>query len=81
MATCSYIHVHTCIKCKQDAPDLMYIICLTETEQTPAEATGPDGDAPQPHKKGLKLTYEEYKQIANLVVLYMRKQEEEAIGN
>lgn len=52
---------------------------VEESEQTPAEKTGPDGDAPQPHKKGLKLTYEEYKQIANLIVLYMRKQEEEAI--
>lgn len=57
----------------------MYTL-YTEDAETPAEATGPDGDAPAPPKKGLKLTYEEYKQMANLMVLYMRRQEEEALG-
>jgi hypothetical protein len=28
----------------------------------------------------MKLTYEEYKQMANLMVLYMRRQEEETLG-
>lgn len=52
----------------------------TENAETPAESTGPDGDTPAPHKKGLKLSYEEYKQMANLMVLYMRRQEEETLG-
>ncbi|XP_033731881.1 zygotic DNA replication licensing factor mcm6-like isoform X2 [Pecten maximus] len=50
-------------------------------EATPAaepQATqeGDAASATQP-KKGLKLSYDEYKQMANLMVLYMRRQEEE----
>ncbi|KAL3836521.1 hypothetical protein ACJMK2_021945 [Sinanodonta woodiana] len=44
-----------------------------DAEATPAE---PPAGTPAP-KKGLKLSYEEYKQMANLMVLYLRKQEEE----
>ena len=56
------------------------IISLSGTpapeEAAPVEPEAPAG-AP---KKGLKLSYDEYKQMANLMVLYMRKQEEEAEG-
>ncbi|XP_069120581.1 zygotic DNA replication licensing factor mcm6-like [Argopecten irradians] len=47
---------------------------------TPAAEAQPaqDGDAgATQQKKGLKLSYDEYKQMANLMVLYMRRQEEE----
>ena len=36
-------------------------------------------DKPAP-KKGLKLSYDEYKQMANLLVCHMRKAEETAEG-
>ena len=32
-------------------------------------------------RKPIKLTFEEYKQMATLLVIYMRKQEEEAEGS
>ena len=48
----------------------------SQEEVTPQEPEAPAG-AP---KKGLKMSYDEYKQMANLMVLYMRKQEEETDG-
>merc|ERR1712168_1008791 len=42
----------------------------TDTPETPAAPSSPP-------KKSIKLTYEEYKSMANLFVLYMRRQEEE----
>lgn len=54
------------------------------TEGTPAEQpatqTGDAASAPTQPKKGLKMSYDEYKQMANLIVLYMRRQEEEMQG-
>jgi len=51
-------------------------------EATPPAETQEEEDttAPKVPKKGLKLSYEEYKQMANLMVLFMRKSEEEAEG-
>ncbi|KAH3703399.1 hypothetical protein DPMN_078435 [Dreissena polymorpha] len=46
-------------------------------EEAPVDATGAAGKGP---KKALKLSYDEYKQMANLLVLYMRKAEEEQEG-
>ncbi|ESO87684.1 hypothetical protein LOTGIDRAFT_206985 [Lottia gigantea] len=55
-----------------------------EDSETPASQTQPSQDSPEQTesitaaaKKGLKLTYEEYKHMANLLVVYMRRQEEE----
>lgn len=42
-------------------------------EETPVEK-----ETTQP-KKGLKLSYEDYKHLANLLVLYLRRQEEETL--
>lgn len=47
-------------------------------EEAPSQETE-TAKAPAP-KKGIKLTYDEYKQMANLMVLYMRKVEEESEG-
>ncbi|KAL5009589.1 hypothetical protein ScPMuIL_011894 [Solemya velum] len=49
-----------------------------ETEESTPEDTPVESqeDTVVP-KKGLKLSYEEYKQMANLLVLFMRKREEE----
>ena len=49
------------------------------TSQEEAAVQEPEVPAGVP-KKGLKLSYDEYKQMANLMVLYMRKQEEESGG-
>lgn len=52
-------------------------------EATPAEEAAveePEATKTAP-KKGMKLSYDEYKQMANLMVLYMRKMEEESEGN
>ena len=47
----------------------------SEKPPTPEkEATASTADKA---KKGMKLSYEEYKQMANLLVLHMRKSEEE----
>ncbi len=35
---------------------------------------------PAARKPALKLSYEEYRQMANLFVIYMRRQEEQAAG-
>ena len=59
---------------------------LSVTDTPPVQANGAVGDAgdsathPTASKKALKLSYDDYKQIANLMVLYMRKQEEENDG-
>ncbi|XP_013418015.1 zygotic DNA replication licensing factor mcm6-B [Lingula anatina] len=45
------------------------------SQQSDKENTSPEES--QQEKKGMKMTYEEYKQIANLITLYMRKTEEE----
>ncbi|WAR04641.1 MC6ZB-like protein [Mya arenaria] len=50
----------------------------TEEETTTQDTQEATETAAKTHKKGLKLSYEEYKQMANLMVLYMRKTEEEA---
>ena len=42
-------------------------------------ATGTEAPQQQP-KKTIKLSYEEYKQLANLLVYHMRREEEEAQG-
>lgn len=52
----------------------------TPIEEAPAEETD-TATKPAVPKKGLKLSYDEYKQMANLMVLYMRKMEEESEGN
>ena len=44
-------------------------------EDIVTEAAAAEKPAP---KKGLKLSYDEYKQMANLLVCHMRKAEEEA---
>jgi len=44
-------------------------------ENTPAEKASADA----PARKPIKLSYEEYKQMANLFVIYMRRQEEEQV--
>jgi len=50
-------------------------------EATPVtqEDTPVEKETTQP-KKGLKLSYEDYKHLANLLVLYLRRQEEETFG-
>ena len=40
----------------------------------------PERDAQPGKKAGMKVTYDEYKHMANLLVLYMRRQEEESAG-
>lgn len=52
---------------------------FTETTPTPAEQTPAAQPDTQP-KKGLKLSYEDYKHLANLLVLYLRRQEEETMS-
>ncbi|XP_060605756.1 zygotic DNA replication licensing factor mcm6-B-like [Ruditapes philippinarum] len=56
-----------------------------DVEMEVDENTPPATDKPEENqaaaghpKKGLKLSYDEYKQMANLMVLYMRKSEEES---
>ena len=44
------------------------------------EAHSPVADTVAPPKKGLKLSYDEYKQLANLLVLYIRRKEEDLDG-
>ena len=53
-----------------------------ETSQTDAApaATADVQQQPKQAKKSMKLTYEEYKQLANLLVFYMRRKEEQAAG-
>lgn len=51
---------------------------MEEATPTPAEQT-PAQPETQP-KKGLKLSYEDYKHLANLLVLYLRRQEEETMN-
>lgn len=48
------------------------------SESSPVEPTPAEPET-QP-KKGLKLSYEDYKHLANLLVLYLRRQEEETMG-
>ncbi|XP_041371751.1 zygotic DNA replication licensing factor mcm6-like [Gigantopelta aegis] len=45
------------------------------------EAHSPDTEVARQPKKGLKLSYDEYKQMANLLVLYMRRKEEEEMDD
>lgn len=57
---------------------MLYII---DTPPAPENVVSTEAEAPPPAaKKGLKLSYDEYKQMANLMVLYMRKTEEESEG-
>ena len=44
-----------------------------------SQSSAPVTNAPAPRKK-LRLTYEQYKQLANMLVLHMRKQEESLPG-
>ena len=37
----------------------------------------PNADQPPAARKGLKLSYDEYKQLANLLVMHLRQREEE----
>ena len=56
---------------------------MSAEEATPVEETPPaetEASKAAGPKKGLKLSYDEYKQMANLMVLYMRKVEEESEG-
>ena len=77
-------YLHPSIQCTKilgfPLCDFYFNISLLGTpapeEAAPAEPEAPAG-AP---KKGLKLSYDEYKQMANLMVLFMRKQEEESEG-
>ena len=46
-----------------------------EAAATPVDTEGATGEATK--KAGVKMSYEEYKHLANLLVLYMRRIEEE----
>lgn len=50
----------------------------SEKASSPEKEDAANADAP---KKSIKLSYDEYRQMANLLVLYMRRKEEEAKGN
>lgn len=61
------------------------ILCIESSEDVgsaPVPATAPltngTGEPHPPKKTGTKITYEDYKHIANILVLYMRRREEEA---
>ena len=63
--------------------NLKYLAISDEENQDPGDSQQSAAAAtadPAPAKKPIKLSYEEYKQMANLFVIYMRKQEEEAAG-
>ena len=49
-----------------------------ETDTPPSQEQEPTDPAPSPSKKkqGLHMSFEEYKMTSNLLVLYMRQQEE-----
>ena len=51
----------------------------SEATSTPSQESQASADA-APKKTGLKLSYDEYKNMANLFVIYMRRQEEHAAG-
>ena len=51
----------------------------SEATPTPTQESQASADA-APKKVGLKLSYDEYKNMANLFVIYMRRQEEHAEG-
>jgi len=60
-------------------------IPFTDTPAVQVPPSGAEADkeaaaAKTAPKKGLKLTYDEYKQMANLLVCHMRKMEETADG-
>ena len=46
----------------------------TSSQQSSSAPSGGSGDAPA--RKKLRLSYEQYKQLANMLVLHMRKEEE-----
>ena len=46
----------------------------TSSQQSSSAPSGGGGDAPA--RKKLRLSYEQYKQLANMLVLHMRKEEE-----
>ncbi|XP_067686906.1 zygotic DNA replication licensing factor mcm6-like [Haliotis asinina] len=50
---------------------------VEEESQPASEESAPPVEPVVVQKKGLKLTYEEYKQMANLMVLQMKRKEEE----
>ena len=51
----------------------------SEATPTPTQESTASADA-APKKPGLKLSYDDYKNMANLFVIYMRRQEEQAGG-
>ena len=51
----------------------------SEATPTPTQESQASADS-GPKKAGLKLSYDEYKNMANLFVIYMRRQEEHAEG-
>ena len=46
--------------------------------QEESAATAPPSASAAARKAGMKLSYDDYKHMANLLVIYMRKREEEA---
>ena len=49
-----------------------------DEEETPSQEDGAGGDQAAPKKAGMKLSYEDYRTMANLLVCHMRRVEEEA---
>ncbi|XP_074653745.1 zygotic DNA replication licensing factor mcm6-B-like [Tubulanus polymorphus] len=50
----------------------------TESQEPTTQAAEEPAAENQPPKKSMKITYEEYSRIANIIVLHMRKMEEES---